>query len=136
MHDFPPLVPDMAGLDSATDTTLTQSEPAVVRWRLPKRDFRNIDTRSASRFLGWLMWQQLPALVLSSLIAVVEWLPGSVGPYIIGKIVDDGIVPHDMGSKEARCRRAGVAAHLGMQGAQTTVRDGIRMSTPVQASSI
>ena len=42
------------------------------------------------------MWQQLPALVLSSLIAVVEWLPGSVGPYIVGKIVDDGIVPHDM----------------------------------------
>ena len=27
---------------------------------------------------------------------VVEWLPGSVGPYIVGKIVDDGIVPHDM----------------------------------------
>jgi ABC-type multidrug transport system fused ATPase/permease subunit len=96
MHDFPPLVPDMAGLDSSTYTTLTQSEPAVVRRRLPKRDFRNIDTRSASRFLGWLMWQQLPALVLSSLIAVVEWLPGSVGPYIVGKIVDDGIVPHDM----------------------------------------
>jgi len=96
MHDFPPLVPDMAGLDSSTYTTLTPSGPAVVRRRLPKRDFRNIDTRSPSRFLGWLMWQQLPALVLSSLIAVVEWLPGSVGPYIVGKIVDDGIVPHDM----------------------------------------
>src|SRR6185436_15900311 len=81
---------------SSTYTTLTPSGPAVVRRRLPKRDFRNIDTRSPSRFLGWLMWQQLPALVLSSLIAVVEWLPGSVGPYIVGKIVDDGIVPHDM----------------------------------------
>ena len=43
-----------------------------------------------SRFLGWLLWQQLPVLVLSSLISVVEWLPGSVGPYIVGKIVDDG----------------------------------------------
>jgi ABC-type multidrug transport system fused ATPase/permease subunit len=68
----------------------------VVRKELSRRDFSNVDTRSASRFLGWLMWQQLPALVLSSLIAVVEWLPGSVGPYIVGKIVDDGIVPHDM----------------------------------------
>ena len=96
MHDFPPLVPDMAGLDSSTYTTPTRSERAVVRKGLPKRDFPNIDTRSASRFLGWLMWQQLPTLVLSSLIAVVEWLPGSVGPYIVGKIVDDGIVPHDM----------------------------------------
>jgi ABC-type multidrug transport system fused ATPase/permease subunit len=96
MHDFPPLVPNMAGLDSSTYTTLTPSGPAVVRRRLPTRDFCNVDTRSASRFLGWLMWQQLPALVLSSLIAVVEWLPGSVGPYIVGKIVDEGIVPHDM----------------------------------------
>ena len=34
--------------------------------------------------------------MLSSLIAVIEWLPGSVGPYIVGKIVDEGIVPHDM----------------------------------------
>ena len=42
------------------------------------------------------MWQQLPALALSSLISVIEWLPGSVGPYIVGKIVDEGIVPHDM----------------------------------------
>jgi hypothetical protein len=52
MYDFPPLVPDMAGLDSSTYTTLTPSESAVVRRRLPKRDFRNVDTRSASRFLG------------------------------------------------------------------------------------
>jgi ABC-type multidrug transport system fused ATPase/permease subunit len=68
----------------------------MVRKRLPRRDFLDVDTRSASRFLGWLLWQQLPALVLSSLIAVIEWLPGSVGPYIVGKIVDEGIVPHDM----------------------------------------
>jgi len=96
MHDFPPLVPDMAGLDSSAYTTSAQSGRPVVRKGLARRDFSNVDTRSASRFLGWLMWQQLPALVLSSLIAVVEWLPGSVGPYIVGKIVDDGIVPHDM----------------------------------------
>jgi ABC-type multidrug transport system fused ATPase/permease subunit len=96
MHDFPPLVPDMAGLDSFASTTSTSSRRAVVRKRLSRRDFSDIDTRSASRFLGWLLWQQLPALALSSLIAVIEWLPGSVGPYIVGKIVDEGIVPHDM----------------------------------------
>jgi ABC-type multidrug transport system fused ATPase/permease subunit len=44
----------------------------------------------------WLLWQQLPLLLLSSLISVLEWLPGSVGPYLVGKIVDEGIIPHDM----------------------------------------
>jgi len=68
----------------------------VVRRRLPRRDFTNPETRGGARFLGWLIWQQLPALVLTSLISVIEWLPGSVGPFIIGKIVDEGIVPHDM----------------------------------------
>jgi ABC-type multidrug transport system fused ATPase/permease subunit len=96
MHDFPPLVPDLAGPDVRAYTTPTGKGRAVVRRRLPKRDFRNPDTRSPARFLGWLMWQQLPVLVLSSLISVIEWLPGSVGPYIVGKIVDNGIVPHDM----------------------------------------
>ncbi|MFL6046863.1 MAG: ABC transporter ATP-binding protein [Propionibacteriaceae bacterium] len=68
----------------------------MVRHRLPRRNFTDPETRGGARFLGWLMWQQLPALVLTSLISVIEWLPGSVGPYIIGKIVDDGILPHDM----------------------------------------
>ena len=96
MHDFPPLVPDLAGPDAHAYTTPTGKGRAVVRRRLPRRDFTNPDSRSATRFLGWLMWQQLPVLVLSSLISVIEWLPGSVGPYIVGKIVDEGIVAHDM----------------------------------------
>jgi ABC-type multidrug transport system fused ATPase/permease subunit len=96
MHDFPPLVPDLAGLDSSAYTTSNRRGQVVVRRRLPRRDFADPETRGGARFLGWLMWQQLPALVLSSLISVMEWLPGSVGPYIVGKIVDDGIVPHDL----------------------------------------
>jgi ABC-type multidrug transport system fused ATPase/permease subunit len=96
MHDFPPLVPDLAGPDVRVYTTPTGKGRAVVRRHLPTRDFTNPDRRSATRFLGWLMWQQLPVLVLSALISVIEWLPGSVGPYIVGRIVDEGIVPHDM----------------------------------------
>ena len=38
-----------------------------------------------------------------------------------------------MASREARCRRAGVAAHLGTADAQTTIFDGVLISTPVQA---
>jgi ABC-type multidrug transport system fused ATPase/permease subunit len=96
MHDFPPLVPDLAGPDVRVYTTPTGKGRTVVRRRLPTHDFRDPVTRSAARFLGWLLWQQLSVLVLSSLISVIEWLPGSVGPYIVGKIVDEGIVPHDM----------------------------------------
>jgi ABC-type bacteriocin/lantibiotic exporter with double-glycine peptidase domain len=96
MHDFPPLVPDLAGPDVRVYTTPTGKGRAVVRRRLPRHDFRDPVTRSAARFLGWLLWQQLSVLVLSSLISVIEWLPGSVGPYIVGKIVDEGIVPQDM----------------------------------------
>jgi ABC-type multidrug transport system fused ATPase/permease subunit len=96
MHDFPPLVPDLAGPDARATTTSANRGQVVVRRRLPRRDFTNPETRGGARFLGWLMWQQLPALVLTSLISVIEWLPGSVGPFIIGKIVDEGIVPHDM----------------------------------------
>ncbi len=68
----------------------------MVRRRLPARDFSNPDTRSGTRFLGWLLWQQMPLLLLSSLISVIEWLPGSVGPYLVGKIVDEGIIPHNL----------------------------------------
>jgi ABC-type multidrug transport system fused ATPase/permease subunit len=96
MYDFPPLVPDLAGPDSSAYTTSNRRGQVVVRSRLSRRDFTNPETRGGARFLGWLMWQQLPALTLTSLISVIEWLPGSVGPYIVGKIVDEGIVPHNM----------------------------------------
>ena len=79
-----------------TPLPLASGRPVVRQAAAQARLPRTSIPAAASRFLGWLMWQQLPTLVLSSLIAVVEWLPGSVGPYIVGKIVDDGIVPHDM----------------------------------------
>ncbi|HJQ86490.1 MAG TPA: ABC transporter ATP-binding protein [Propionibacteriaceae bacterium] len=96
MHDFPPLVPDLAGPDARAHTTPTRRGRAVVRRRLPRRDFSQPNARSGVRFLGWLLWQQLPVLLLSSLISVIEWLPGSVGPYLVGKIVDEGIIPGDL----------------------------------------
>ena len=35
-------------------------------------------------------------LLLSSLVSVIEWLPGSVGPYLVGTIVDEGMMPGDL----------------------------------------
>ena len=69
--------------------------------------------------------KRLPAATHASHHTAVR-LWGGVAP-------DSADIHVSMASREARCRRAGVAAHLGMQGAQTAVRDGISMSTPVQA---
>ena len=42
-----------------------------------------------------MLWQQLPLLLLSSLISVIEWLPGSVGPCNV-EDSGQGIIPHDL----------------------------------------
>ncbi|WP_375424272.1 ABC transporter transmembrane domain-containing protein [uncultured Friedmanniella sp.] len=80
MHDFPPVVPDF-------------EDPAPGR----PRDFSAPDTRSPARFLGWLLKQQLPSLVLLTTITVIQWLPGAVGPWIVGRIIDNGITARDLG---------------------------------------
>ena len=51
-----------------------------------------------------------------------------------GGIAPDSAEIHvSMTTREARCRRSGVVAHLGAPDAQTTVCGGIRLSTPAQA---
>ena len=83
MHDFPPVVP---------------GSPITARQRrfgLPARDFGAPDVRGPVRFLIWLNWQQASALAVSSLLAVIEFVPGSVGPFIVGTIIDRGILAGD-----------------------------------------
>ena len=97
MHDFPPLVPDFRGQTFARTPLATRRRRAGVRSAPAQRGTSPTRTPAAGiRFLGWLLWQQLPVLLLSSLISVIEWLPGSVGPYLVGKIVDEGIIPRDL----------------------------------------
>ena len=102
MRDFPPHVADF-------DSPLTpgQDRPASgVRRGLRTRGasgrarrgvFADPDTRSPARFLRWLLAQQRPVLFVSAVTAVLEWLPGAFGPYLIGRIVDEGIVAGDLG---------------------------------------
>jgi ABC-type bacteriocin/lantibiotic exporter with double-glycine peptidase domain len=93
MHDFPPVIPEFR-------TPARSSDPGSGGSNLPtglrSRDFSDPDTRSPSRFIGWLMWQQAPALLISAAVGVGEWLPGSVGPYLVGKVIDEGITARDM----------------------------------------
>jgi ABC-type bacteriocin/lantibiotic exporter with double-glycine peptidase domain len=94
MHDFPPVIPEFrtAAVHPGDAGSGGTNTPEAGH----SRDFSDPDTRSPSRFLGWLMWQQAPLLALSSLVAVVEWLPGAIGPYLVGMVIDDGITQRDM----------------------------------------
>ena len=76
MRDFPPDVPEFTSTGAAGP-------------------FADPDTRSASRYLWWLLAQQWPVLVVLSLLAMLQWLPGAVGPYLVGQIIDRGIIGGD-----------------------------------------
>jgi ABC-type multidrug transport system fused ATPase/permease subunit len=42
------------------------------------------------------MWQQASRLTLASLVSVLEFGPGAIGPFLVGRIVDDGITQRDL----------------------------------------
>ena len=50
------------------------------------------DTRSPLRFSLWLLGRQKPLIAIRALLITVWFLPGSLNPYILGRVVDDGIV--------------------------------------------
>ena len=85
MQDFPPTV--------ANPGVQPSSEGGR---RLRTRAFSDPDTRSPMRFLLWLLRQQPLVLIVCSLTSMAEWLPGALGPFVVGKVVDEGIVPHDL----------------------------------------
>jgi ABC-type bacteriocin/lantibiotic exporter with double-glycine peptidase domain len=87
MHDFPPVVPDFTA-----GSRLDQSP----RRRSSTRDFADPDTRSGARLLLWTVRQQTPLILLVSLMSLVQMLPASLGPYLVGRVVDDGIIARDM----------------------------------------
>ena len=93
MQDFPPVVPEFR-TPAARSGQAAGGDLSAPRRR--RERFRDPDTRSPGRFIAWLMWQQAPLLIVSSMVGVFEWLPGSVGPYLVGKVIDDGITQRDM----------------------------------------
>lgn len=50
------------------------------------------DTRSPAAFLRWVLGQQKALIALSSLCYSLWFLPMTLGPWIFGRAVDDGIV--------------------------------------------
>ncbi len=89
MHDFPPVVPEFI----ATAATDGSAPRTAAGGRAP--NFGDPDTRSPSRYLWWLLRQQWPLLVVLCVLAMLQWLPGAVGPYLVGQIIDQGILGGD-----------------------------------------
>lgn len=100
MRDFPPVVPEF----TATAAPAGSGERVT---------FANPDTRSASRYLWWLMLQQWPVLIVMSVLAMLQWLPGAVGPYLVGQIIDQAILG---GDRSALWRYAGGLLGLALVG--------------------
>lgn len=75
MHDFPPRV--SAYLPDSVQTP---------------------DTRSPSRYIGWLARSQLDLLAVSVLVGLLWFGPSALSPYLLGRAIDQGVVRHDVGA--------------------------------------
>src|SRR3954454_1062012 len=73
MQDFPPRVSAFHPLPGETPT------PAP-------------DLRSPARFLLWLMRQQAPVVTSATMVGILWQLPMTVGPWLVGRAVDRGIL--------------------------------------------
>ncbi|HEU0101839.1 MAG TPA: hypothetical protein VFR07_05910, partial [Mycobacteriales bacterium] len=65
------------------------------------------DTRSAGAFLRWHLRQQPGVIAAATFVGFLWQLPLTVGPWLVGKAVDEGIVP---GSTPDLLRWAGLLA--------------------------
>lgn len=77
MHDFPPAVPDLSAAGQRRRTASgTDSAP---------------DTRTPARFLIWLLRRQGDVVLAGAVFTIAWMLPGALGPFLIGRGVDQGI---------------------------------------------
>lgn len=49
------------------------------------------DTRSAPRFLWWLMWRSKGLLLITTLFAILWWVPNALSPWFLGRTLDAGV---------------------------------------------
>ncbi len=108
MQNFPPVVRVFQTLPGETPT------PAP-------------DLRSPSRFLLWHLRQQAPVIATATLVGVLWQLPLTVGPWLVGRVVDRGILTR---SAEATLHWTGLLLLVTIVGAVF----GIAMHTMVVRS--
>ena len=93
MRDFPPTV--TAWTDDARDHARTAPDHARVGSAPGGRGVP--DTRSAGRFLWWVVRQQTGLVVLGCLFSLMWLLPTTLTPWVLGRAIDEGIVAGDHG---------------------------------------
>ena len=71
------------------------------RTRLSAASSTDPDTRTPARFLIWLLRDQGRVLALNAAVGLLWFLPGTVGPYLMGTAIDRGILRHDLGATAA-----------------------------------
>ena len=73
MHDFPPTV------DAYTPAATSRP-----------------DTRTPSAFLWWTLRQQPDVIAINVLVGLVWMLPGTLSPFLLGRVIDTGILRGDL----------------------------------------
>jgi ABC-type multidrug transport system fused ATPase/permease subunit len=54
------------------------------------------DLRSPGRFLLWLLRQQPGVIAAATVVGVLWQLPMTVGPWLVGRAVDQGVLAHSV----------------------------------------
>lgn len=71
--------------------------PTVTAWTPGSTRADEPDTRSPGRYLLWILRQQ-PDLVVAGCLCSLAWmLPAALTPWVLGRAIDDGILPGDHG---------------------------------------
>ncbi|MGD9960595.1 ABC transporter transmembrane domain-containing protein [Nocardioides sp.] len=83
MRDFPPAI-------TAFPTGRSDARPQT--------DSGQPDLRTPGAFLRWKLGQQRAVIVAACLVGILWQLPLTVGPWLVGKAIDDGILPGDTSS--------------------------------------
>jgi len=54
------------------------------------------DLRSPARFLGWVLLQQPQVIATAALVGVLWQLPLTIGPWLVGRAIDQGVLAHSV----------------------------------------
>ena len=69
--------------------------PTITAWTPGSGPLDEPDTRSPGRHLLWLLGRQTDLVVLGCLCSLAWMLPTALTPWVLGRAIDEGILPRD-----------------------------------------
>lgn len=91
MHDFPPTIAGFDAARTSADARVRSGDPRSSNRFSSRSSNSQPDVRSPNRFLIWLLGQQSDVLFTGAGLAVLWFLPGTLGPFLVGRAIDRGI---------------------------------------------